>query len=72
MRDDRSAFDRICIAISLIQSAILARDTALLPDVMFGSAYMPSLTLEEAERLLRSVVDEVDVMERKAARESQA
>ena len=52
--------DKLCIAISILQAKILANDTALKPDSMFGITFnMPTPALEMAERLLVEVLHDL-------------
>jgi hypothetical protein len=60
MTDDRTVYDRLCAALGIVQMRILGDDSALNPGMMFGGGFMPSTALEEAERLIRSCLEEVE------------
>lgn len=58
----KSVHDRVVFAISVMQLELMARDTALNPDVMFGNFHFQSTALEEAERQLVSILGDVEQM----------
>lgn len=47
-----TSMDKLCIAISIVQQNILAQDSALIPDRLFGPDYMRTGALEMAVRLM--------------------
>ena len=55
-----SPHDNLCIAIGLIQSEILAGETTLDPDVVFGGYRFSRSTLEMAVALLVGIVGEAE------------
>ncbi|MES2844858.1 MAG: hypothetical protein V4747_07520 [Pseudomonadota bacterium] len=57
---NRSVHDRLCSALGIIQTRIMADDSALIPEKMFGTSFMPSSALEEAERIIRSCLEHVE------------
>lgn len=54
---------RLCAAISIIQREILARDSALIPEKMFGKASMADPALELANSLLVELLPDVEGLE---------
>lgn len=48
--------DKLCAAMSILQQQILAMDSILDPDTMFGSQHMPSVSLELALRLMSELL----------------
>jgi len=52
--------DNLCAAIGLIQAQILAGDTDLVPEVMFGSYHFPRSALETAVAMLVAMVGEAE------------
>ena len=56
----KSVQDRVMFAISVIQLEILAKDTALNPEAMFGNFRLQLPALEEAERQLVSILGDVE------------
>lgn len=48
--------DKLCAAIGIVQLHILASDSVLIPEKMFGLNYMPNAALELAEKLLVEVL----------------
>jgi hypothetical protein len=55
---------RIHAAVSILQAQILAQHTALNPAHSFGTDYMPTPSLEVCERLLVSVLQEIEIAPR--------
>ncbi|MFV0293230.1 MAG: hypothetical protein ACK5II_08445 [Paracoccus sp. (in: a-proteobacteria)] len=55
-----TAYGKTCTAISILQQHILAKDSALLPEKMFGDHYMPSLAIEQAVALLIDVLPDIE------------
>lgn len=56
----RTVHDRLLAATSILQVAIMARDTPMLGEKMWGSYFMPTLALEEALNLVISVLEETE------------
>lgn len=53
-------YDNLSAAISIIQAEILASDTGLNPEVMFGNCHLKRAGLEAAVALLIGITDEVE------------
>ena len=51
-----SPHDKLCVAISIIQTHILASDSALIPEKMFGAWHFETSGLEFANRLMVEVL----------------
>lgn len=52
-----SDYDKLCTAISIVQQYILAMDTALIPDKLFHTDYMPTPALEMAVQLMTDALE---------------
>ncbi len=55
---------KLMAVISILQKEILARDTSLVPDKLFGGGHMDTPALELAEQMLRELLPIVDLAER--------
>lgn len=53
-------FDNLCAAISIVQSEILAGDTCLNPDRLFGVYHFKRDGLETVVALLVGMIDEIE------------
>jgi len=60
----KTPHDKVCTAISILQAHILAADSALIPEKIWGHQYMRALGLEQAVKLLIEVLDDVPDDER--------
>lgn len=52
--------DNLCTAIGLIQSHILAGDSALVPEKMFGNFHFQQAGLEAAVAMLVAIIEDVE------------
>lgn len=57
---DFTSQQKLFAAVSIIQSHILAEDTALNADRLFGNYHMPMPALEVAERLLIDIAPDLE------------
>lgn len=55
--------DKLCAAISILQSEILARDTALVADKLFPNRHFTTGALEVAEQMLADLLPVLDASE---------
>lgn len=54
-----TAHDKACAAIGIIQQHILAMDSCMDPEKMFGNSYLPRSALEQAVVLLLEAIDDL-------------
>lgn len=54
-----TSHDKVCAVISILQDRILAEDSAMDAQALFGQFRMPTAGLELAERLLTEVLDDL-------------
>lgn len=57
---DMSPQNKLFAAISILQAYILAEDSLIYPDKVFGINHMPSPSLEMVERLLQDLIPALD------------
>lgn len=55
-----TTYDKVCTAMSILQMQILASDSALCSEKLFGPYYMPKEALQAAHDLLSEVLEEVE------------
>lgn len=61
LADDTPVHDKTCTAISILQTAILASDTKLIPQKLWpGNMHMATPALEMATKLLIEVLPDVE------------
>lgn len=60
MKEQRTVHDRLMAATSILQAAVLAQHSNLDGREMWGSDFMPPVALEEALRLVVSVLGDVE------------
>lgn len=67
MHEPRSINDRLRGVLGIVQDRILADDSLLISEKMFGTMVMKSNALEEAAHLLADLIPEVDELEERDA-----
>lgn len=52
--------EKLCVAIGIVQQNILAQDSPLIPEKLFGPDYMRTNALEMAVRLMCECIEDLE------------